>query len=226
MPNLTNHEKGLRRDKEILRLIETLGAVNTEQIDCLLFHNLRVCQRRLQILAKRKIIKRDRISFSEPFFYFLQRPPGQAEHVLSMAWVFVWVNLKLSSWERLHAFQREMDFKGILRADGFVAIKNTWTGKMTFSFVEMDIGESGNLFRKGALYNELYESEVYLSSWWAKLTNRFPSILVVTTDNTQKIKARIEEENEHGLEFKVYSLSEVKEECLHGHSGASSLRAF
>lgn len=220
--SLSNHKKGSQRDKEILRLIESQGCMNTDQIRLLLFNNVAdtVCNRRLLRLTEAGLLKRDRYSINEPFFYFIDKRPGQIQHTLGVSWVYVWINLKLNSWERLHSFEREITFK-ILRSDGLVSIKNNVTGELRFMFIEMDIAESSNKFKKAELYERLYLSEGYRDKWWGPLLKRFPPILVVTTDKVKKIEDRI---GDSKIEFRVYSLETIKEECLRGSSCITSIR--
>lgn len=220
---LSNHKKGSQRDKELLRLIESQGCMNTDQIRLLMFRcvSKQVCNRRLLKLTEKGLLKRDRYSINEPFFYYLDKRPGQVEHVLGVSWVYVWVNLKLNSWEKLHSFEREITFK-ILRSDGLVSIKNNVTKELRFMFIEMDIAESGNKFKKSELYNKLYSTEGYKGTWWSSLLKRFPQVVVVTTDNVKKIQERI---GSSEIEFRVYSLETIKEECLHGISSLTGIRS-
>ena len=214
-------QKGYRRDRELLALVESCGVLNTEQIKLLLFPNVseRVARRRLQTLTEKGYLKRNRLSISQPFFYYSgqNKKPGQMEHLLAVNWVYTWLSLKLNQWERLHSFQRELDYK-ILRPDGLVAIENIVQKSFDFSFVELHRQESGNKFDKPEKYTALYLSEGYMDTWWAKLAYRFPSILVVTTGRKQPMQEQISANNPEGLRFKVYTLDEIKGECFNGRS--------
>lgn len=221
---LTNYQKGSRRDSEILRLIESRTCMNTDQIRLLMFNNVAstVCNRRLLSLVKSGRLKRNRYSLSEPYYYYLNKKPGQVEHILGISWAYVWVIKTLNSWEKLHSFEREVVFKN-LRSDAFIAIKNIVTGEFRFAFLEMDIAESGNPFKKPELYDALYASEGYQGKWWSPLLKRFPPVIVVTTDKVIKIKDRI---GTSEVEFRVYSLESIKGECANGSSSSTSIRAF
>ena len=224
---LTNHAKCSHRDKELFRLLESQGALNTDQIKLLLFPDnvLRIVQRRLKKLTDRKAIKRARISLDEPNYYYMDSKPGQLEHVLGVSWIYVWITSTLNSMERLHCFDREVKDYKLVRPDAFVGIKNLWKNSLSFYFVELDIDESGNDFAiKVRRYNDLYASETYMKMWWVPLSKRFPPIIVVTTGRTKKLQEKIQKENVHDLEFRVYSLDQVKEECLNGRTGAGSIR--
>ncbi|MDR3586314.1 MAG: hypothetical protein P4L59_13490 [Desulfosporosinus sp.] len=225
---MSNHKKGSLRDRELFRILESQGALNTEQVQGLLFRDNvpHTARRRLKKLYDDKKVKRDRISISEPFFYYLDKKPGQIDHVLGVSWVYVWIMSTLNSMERLHCFDREVKDYKLVRPDAFVGVKNLWKDSLAFFFVELDIDESGNDFGiKVRRYNELYISENYLNQWWVPLSKRFPPIIVVTTGRVKKLQEKIQKENVQNLEFRVYSLDRVKEECINGSSRSSSLRA-
>jgi hypothetical protein len=179
----------------------------------------------LSKLEKKKLCRRDRISANEPYFYYTNKRPGQIHHALGVSWAYTWFMLSLNSWEKFHSFEREIKLYKILRPDGFVAIRNVFTNEFRFCFIELDIAESGNPFKKVELYNSLYSSEGYISSWWAPLTKRFPTIIIITTGSVNKINEKIKNENKNGLEFKVYSLDQIKEECFNARSSFKSVRA-
>ncbi len=214
---MSNHKKGCQRDRDILALVESYGALNTDQIKLLLFPNVseRVCRRRLKALYDKKFIRRERFSISEPFYYYLGKRPGQIDHLLAVNWAYTWFRLRLADWEKIHSFEREIDYK-ILRTDGLVAIWNTVQKTFGFWFIELDRAESGNRFDKVSKYTSYYLSEAYLGTWWAKLAQRFPGILVVTTGSKQRIEDKITQENTSNLRFKVFTLEEIKEACLNG----------
>jgi hypothetical protein len=151
--------------------------------------------------------------------------PGQLEHVLGVSWIYTWITSTLNSMELLQSFDREVkDYKPV-RPDAFAVIKNLWKDSLNFFFIEFDIDESGNDFGiKVRRYNDLYVSESYAKMWWVPLSKRFPPIIVVTTGRVKKLQEKIQKENTHNLEFRVYSLDQVKEECLNGRSSSSSVR--
>ena len=223
---LSNHQKCYRRDKDLIRLLETQAALNTEQIRLLLFRDasLRIVQRRLKKLTERKLIKRSRLSIDSPFYYYLGAKPGQLDHVLGVSWIYVWVCSALSSGMTLHCFDREIDL-GIIRPDAFIGVKG-WTGKFSFFFAELDVDESGNDFsEKVKRYNSYYSSGAYQNQWWVSMAKRFPVIRVVTTGHVNSLEKRISKVNANNLEFQVFSLHHVKEECQNGSSCSSGLRA-
>lgn len=224
---LNNHAKCSRRDKELYRLLETQGALSTDQIRLLLFPDtcLRIVQRRLKKLTENGKIKRERISIDEPYYYYSTKKPGQLEHVLGVSWIYTWVRLSLNESLSLHSFDREVTYK-TLRPDAFIGVKSTWSNKFTFFFAELDIAESGHDFgEKVKRYCEYFSSGSYLNQWWVPLAKRFPIIRVITTGNVKKLEKRITKANTQNLEFQVFSLNNVKEECLNGASSRRSLRA-
>ena len=188
---------------------------------------LRIVQRRLEKLSSPPYpkIKRDRRRLGEPYFYYMDHKPGQLDHVLGVSWVFTWISLTLSNMERIHSFEREVKYKSI-RPDAFCAVKNLWQDAFYFYFVELDINRSGHDFgKKVKKYNELFSSGTYMNQWWVPLSRRFPAIIVVTTGRAKNIKEKIERENANGLEFRVYSLDNIKEECLNDGCSKASIRS-
>ena len=223
---LSNHKKGSLRDRELFQLLETQRALNTDQIQLLLFGDNvpHTTRRRLRKLVDSKKIKRDRVSINEPYFYYLDKKPGQIDHALGVSWIYTWVCSSLSDVIHLHSFEREVVHK-TLRPDALICVKNTWSNSFSFFYAEFDIAESGHDFaEKVKRYNEFYVSSEYLKMWWVPLAKRFPIIRVVTTGKVESILLRIAKENVNNLEFQVFSLEQVKEECLHGSGSRCSIR--
>lgn len=226
----TNHQKCSRRDKALFNLLESQVCMDTDMIHQLLFKGncLRIVQRRLEKLSAPPYAKinRDRRRLGEPYFYYMDHKPGQLDHVLGVSQVFTWISLTLANMDRLHSFDREVkDYKSI-RPDAFCAIKNLWQDAFHFYFIELDINQSGHDFgKKVKRYNELFSSGTYMNQWWVPLSKRFPAIVVVTTGRIKNIKEKIERENVNDLEFRVYSLDQIKEECLNGNSSLAGIRS-
>ena len=211
---MNTRQKGCYRDKAILEAIEVRKALNTDQITALLFRDIaqgrRKAQERLLKLYKGGRVKRCRTALTEPFCYFVGKKNGRLEHLLALNWVYVWFTAGLKAWEQMHCFSYEANYK-LLQTDAFAAVKNTVTGKFRFYFVELD--RSQNDFDKVRKYNQLYQDDGYTGRWWSELTDRFPTVLVVTnsTKRAAHIRQRVEKENTSGLEFKVMLLDEIKE---------------
>lgn len=206
----------------MLSLLEKAEVLDTYQIWLLFFVSLRMAQKRLTRLYERKKIKRAE-NYS-PYCYYLDKRPGQIEHRIGVNWIYVWGRLMLRSWEKFHGFEWEVTFSK-LRSDGLVIVKNIAHNALEFSFVEFDIVGSGNSFDKVVKYNWLYESGEWLRTWWGPLATGFPRIVVVTTGTTKRIQDLIDRDNRNGLEFVVRTYESIKEECLHGHSSSSGIRA-
>lgn len=224
---LNNHKKCSHRDKELFRLLESQGALSTDQIRLLIFSNtcLRIVQRRLKKLTEAGKIRRGRVSIDEPYHYYSDKKPGQLEHVLGVSWIYTWVCSSLNDVIQLHSFDREVVHKA-LRPDALICVKKAWSSSLAFFYAEFDIAESGHDFaEKVKRYNDFYSSGEYLKMWWVPLTKRFPVIRVVTTGKIDSIQRKIAKANVNNLEFQVFSLNQVKEECFNGSSSKRSLRA-
>lgn len=200
------HKKGYYRDRSIINAIKHHKVLDTEQIRLLLFSKqksgLRIAQRRLKKLVDTKKINRARDSIDCQYEYFIGKRPSQNEHILMVNWVYIWILYNLRSWEKLERFDFEQDY-GILRSDAFVFIKNKFTDKNKFLFIEVDM--SDNPFDKVEKYNRLYEEERYSGWWWVKLTDRFPKILIFTNRKLEIVG------NKNNLEFEIHDLESIKE---------------
>jgi hypothetical protein len=202
---MTNHTKGYRRDNAIIKQLEEWQVLDTDQIQHLYFPSLRMAQKRLQRLVELKKLHRARDYSGQAYYYYLEAKPGQACHRVGLNWVRLWLERELKSWEQLSTWQYEPNHKTV-RPDGFMAVKNTVTGKLRFAFIERECDT--NPFKKVKLYNDLYASEGYAGAWWADKADRFPPVIVVVESETRlaKVRGLIEKDNKHGLEFKAYLL--------------------
>lgn len=171
-----------------------------------------MAQRRLKYLYDTDKIKRGKVFYNEPYYYYMEKKPKQIEHLLGLNWVYVWLKKGLKSWEEIHSFEYEVDF-GVLRCDAFVAIKNTVTGTFRFIFVEMDIADSDNRFTKIEQYNSLYANDLCEDCWWYGLAESFPRVLLVTTSARKEraIQGQIEGQE---LVYEVRLLEDIRRECL------------
>ena len=216
LKTLSPKGKGLSRDKKIVQAVEEWTVLDADQIRCMFFSGMaygkRKTQERLLSLYRAERLQRGRQG-DKPYYYYLGDKPGMVKHQLAVNWVRLWLQTSLPSWEKIHSWSYEQDYK-TLRCDSFVSIKNTMTGKFRFMFIELDRGT--NAFDKIEKYNKLYESGKYDTWWWVKLTERFPAIQVVTVSPARYrlIQGKIEAENKSGLEFKVSLLDEIREEVM------------
>lgn len=213
----SNHKQGgLHRDRRILRAIEEYSCLDTEQVQALFFKDMqygrRKAQERLLKLHRAGKLNRGR-SGESPYYYYIDKKPGMTKHLLATNWVRIWLPTTLPSWEKIHSWNYEQDYK-VLRCDGFAAIKNTMTNKFRFMFIEMDRGT--NAFDKVQKYNRLYKTDKYSNWWWVSLTERFPVIRVVTVhpDRKSLIQSEIEAQNHAGLEFNVKLLDDIRKEVM------------
>lgn len=207
---MNNHLKGYRRDNAIIKALEEWQVLETDQIQWLFFRDvsLRMAQRRLQRLVELGKVQRQRDYMGQPFYYFLDKAPGQASHKLGVNWIRLWLQYGLKSWESLSTWQYEPTYQSI-RPDGLAAIKNTITGKIRLLFIERECDT--NPCRKVKLYNDFYASGGYSGSWWVNKVERFPSVVVVveSSGRLETVKKQIEQDNKNGLEFKVYLLDQI-----------------
>jgi hypothetical protein len=210
--------KGYYRDKRIIETIQAHRCLNTEQVQALIFRGmpagLRKCQQRLKKITDRGQLKRWRYSLEEPYAYYsdLAQKVEQMEHLILLNWVYVWMQLRLKSWETLQ-FEYERDY-AILRRDAFATIKNNATGDCKFYFIELD--RTTNTFDKVKKYNDLYESDNYMNDWWVSHTKRFPRIIIATT-NAKRLKRfneTVEKGNRNGLEFSTCLVDYLRNEVI------------
>lgn len=205
--------KGYSRDKAVLEAIEARRSLDTEQVRVLHFpfqYGRRKAQDRLLSLHKRGKINRERTA--DGYAYYFSRP-GALLHTLGVNWCRLWFEKCRRSWETVTHWSYEQDY-GILRCDGFAAVKNAATGRHEFYFVEMDRGTNG--FDKVEKYCRLYEQDGYAGRWWVEYTDRFPRVLVATTTpgRLENIKGLVKEQNSAGIRFDVRLLDDVKKEVL------------
>jgi hypothetical protein len=148
------------------------------------------------------------------YCYYINEKPGMIKHLIATNWVRLWHLKKIASWEKLHLWSYEQDYK-ILRCDGFAAIKNTMSGKFRFAFIEMDRGT--NTFDKVTKYNKLFDQQDSLKGrWWFALTDVFPAVVIVTVHPNRKklIQEQIEASNKNNLNFIVKYLDDIKKEVM------------
>jgi hypothetical protein len=213
---MSNQKRSSRRDAELLLGIERYRALDTAQVQHLFFRfptGQRKAQQRLLALTEAHKLTRTHAKKTGGYIYTLEEKAGLLEHLVALNWVRLWVEQSLHSWETLHAWNYEQDYR-VLRSDAFCAVKNLLTGAYRFSFVELDRGT--NKMDKIERYCKLYNEEGYASWWWSKLTNHFPPVLIVTTQpgRVSGIKRAIAETNSAGLEFEVRLLDDVREEVV------------
>ncbi len=208
-------ERSSHRDRKVLRYIDTLGALTTEQVRCLCFSDMatgeRKAQQRLRRMFDLGLVKRIRPSLDSPLVYWTEQRPLQLEHAIARNWVYCWLVKHLMWWEKVAGWYPEEDYE-VLRCDALAQVKNTVTHKSRFLFVEVDLSE--NRFDKVQKYTELCRRGI--DAWWAEEATVFPEILVVTEGRRrlETIRKAIKEQNALGLKFDMRLLSDVKRSAL------------
>ena len=204
-----NPQDGYRRDKQIISLVTTLGALTTEQVRLLCFDGLkkasaiRKSQERLKRLCDTGRLRR--VRHGQTYAYYLERP-RHIDHLLTVNWCYAYLAVRLTPWERL-VWDRP-DY-GFLRPDALGIIENTVTKAARGWYVEADL--SSNRFDKVRIYNRLYESDKYSGEWWAVGAKAFPSVFVIT-ERAALVQAAIIRENTHGLKWDVRTPDDVRGE--------------
>ena len=95
---MTNHQKGYRRDRQVIETIAEWGTMDTEQLTILFYPSSRVAQRRLKILTAKGKLKRYREAIELPYSYCIRN----YDYIrLVVNWVRVWLLKRLKSWEVL-----------------------------------------------------------------------------------------------------------------------------
>lgn len=210
---------GTNRDRAVLKDIETLGALNTEQIVTLHFPNKsgeRSAQVCLARLVKNKQLRFCRFFPDTPNVYFIGRRNGRIEHLVDLNWVYAWFHGRLMSGQSIYYWKREINYKKVLQVDALVGIQVP--GEIKWYFIELDRANSShNEFDKIEIYNDFYSIHDTMNLWWVDKAKMFPKILVVTEN--ERRKRFIEEQfsdpgvNIHGLRFEVRLLADIIREA-------------
>jgi len=230
---MSHHKKGYYRDQKIVALVENRYCLTTDQLRILVFReyeHVDMCYRRLRILSgnvkqKKKRppqINRDRLSMSEPFFYWPSRKdrPDQIEHRIGVNWLFVW----FTTWAKRTG--AEMNFRGepkeyepTVRPDAFTSFRTT--NKSHLYFGEFHRHESGNEFDKLPKYTALFNDIITQKQHgirpypWVELRDqRIPTLTVVTTGPKQPILECLVNQNPLGIPYELLTLEELKERCV------------
>jgi hypothetical protein len=109
LPN--NHQICRRRDREILNALENYKVLNTPQLAMMFFPSLKMAQKRMNILAKNKKVRRGREYIDQPNYYFSGRRPNfDIEYWLNLNWVRLFMERrnnwgdKIAEWIYLDEF--------------------------------------------------------------------------------------------------------------------------
>lgn len=175
--------------------------------------------RKLRNLVKKKRLKRDRFSMTEPFFYWIDgRPrPKHIEHRTGVNWVYTFLQLDQSS--KIHSFQSEpREYEPIVEPDAFVIVK--YAIKLKYYFIEFHRHESGNEFDKIPKYDALFKKifdekkEGKKSFWWINpFEEQTFSLIIVTTGDREKILSHVKNEKVYGYKVEIMTLDSLKQRC-------------
>jgi hypothetical protein len=159
-----------------------------------------------KLLTKNRV-KLIKISKDQPYIYYTETKPKQLEHKIMTNWAYIYTKYNLlKQYEQIVDFSTKEDY-GFLKPDGFITIKNMFTNKYKFIFIETDL--SNNNFDKIVKYNKLYSEKRYVTKSWHNIASGFPLILIIT-HRRKLVKNKIIIDNNKNLEFKVVDLDEVK----------------
>lgn len=202
---MNNHRLGYCRDNKVLETVEEWQVLDTNQVWMLHFpptrYGLRKCQDRLQTLTKSGRLLRRQIAKDRPYVYMVEARE-QVEHMLDINYCRLWVTRQLKSWEALWCWKYQQDF-GLVVPDAVFGVRNVATNKIRFWCLEVE--RSNNRLTKGERYNKLFESGRKI--WTAQHDNRFPGLLLAKD-------GRVDIKNPNGLEIKVVSLEEIRQEVM------------
>jgi hypothetical protein len=196
---------GSSRNNRIVKWIESLRALTTEQIYLLEYKHrktgLRMAQGNLYRLYKRKRINRTRLSFDTPYIYFVERKE-QWNHMIAVSWVYLWLRTRLRQSETIDYWKTELRY-GYLRPDALCGVKSP--EGITYYYLEVD-RPSRAIWNKSGKYNKYFEER--------GKPDGFPTVLCVATTQKRadKIKESISQSNKHNLKFTVLLLDDLIQE--------------
>jgi len=170
------------RDSEVIKFIEQFKTAHTSTIAELFYPSLQVAQRRLKILHRDKVIKRERYYVSDEYFYYIKKPK-QIRHKLILTDFYR--EIKMIGLD-IQFFQNEMNLGDII-PDGILAFK--YKDKNYIACVEVEISNKGFDISK---YKRFFKSEEY-----KKYFPVFPLIIAITNQSIHDVQ-----------EFKVIKIKE------------------
>jgi hypothetical protein len=214
---LNQVQRGYSRDNDVLEMVDSWRVIDSHLVANTMFRfptGLRKCQERLFKLFKADKIER----WKNRGAYVYGTKTPQWQHTLLLNYVRAYLEAQTKSWEKVWSFTYEFNTP-ILRTDALMAVKNTVTGQLSFSFVEMERASNDrNRFDKVAKYNKLFEAvnDGSADFWWVPLTKRFPPIIIVPQTETRmkQVEVAIKEHNTHGLEFQVMLFEDLRREVV------------
>lgn len=220
---LNSRQIGFQRAREIKESVNQFGALVIEQLCVMHFKGMasgidKARERMWSITKKSNLISKEKLDTSGRLYYFPigQKPQhNSAIHVINRNWGFLSMIQGKKEYEKVVDLDTEYDL-GVLVADGFMGLLNTFTGVTDYWFVESDRAGSKNKFEKVKKYTEYYKSGKYKLEPWATKAKRFPGVLIVTdaASKAVRILELIEKQNTEGIRFKVITVEEIKEQIM------------
>lgn len=222
---MQTRQKGFYRNKEIIfYLTGYFKVLTTEQIYVLFFSHIKdftqgmnKTREVLRKLRKNKSLnlKWNRQDFNEPNYYYFDKKPYNPDHEINRNWGFIYLLNKFKTYHRFNDVRTEYVL-GLLQADGFIELRNFVTDKLLCFFIESDIVNSKNKFRKVKKYNDMHVSRIYKKEKWSLEVENFPDILVVT-DSAKRVDTLnkyVEKENKRDLIFEIIYVEDIKKMIL------------
>jgi hypothetical protein len=226
---MRTRQKGFYRNKEIVYFLkEYFKILTTEQIYVLFFSNIknyeqginktREVMRKLR-KDKKLNLKWARQDFNEPNYYYFEKKHNP-DHEINRNWGFIYLLNKFKSYHKFNDLRTEYVL-GLLQADGFIELRNFVTDKLLCFFIESDIANSKNQFKKIKKYTEMHMNRIYKREKWSLEVENFPDILVIcdTEKRVDKVKEYVKRDNKRvdgkpELIFEVIGVDQIKKELL------------
>lgn len=219
---LNLRQVGSQRLSELKSSLETYQALTVEQVVAMHFRGLKYggnkARDRLQKLSQTyKSVQSEKLDTSGKLYYYHEKKPqhNSTAHIINRNWGFLYLTQGKKDYEKATDLDTEYDL-GVLVADGFMGLHNTFTGATDYWFIESDRASSKNKFEKIKKYTEYYKSGKYKLEPWTSKAKRFPGVLIVTDSTTKAVRILelIEKQNIEGIRFKVITVEEIKEQIM------------
>jgi len=217
---MKTRKKGYYRDSEVKRSIEIFEILSTEQIYVLHFNNIKNIDYGLnkvrERMRKTKGVKKKRLDFKLPTFYFYKIKMSNAIHDVNRNWGFLYLIKLYQDKYKFNDLKIEYVIED-MQSDGFIELVRYIDDKdKIYYFVESDISDSNNKFEKIKKHNDLFKRNGYIHEDWVKSSKHYPHILIVTDNNKKKDKIieLIEIENTENLMFIVITVDEIRAKLL------------
>ncbi|MPN03888.1 hypothetical protein SDC9_151123 [bioreactor metagenome] len=102
---MTNHQKGYRRDRQVIETITEWGTMDTEQLTLMFYPSIQVARRRLRIMSNKGKLNRFRDAVEMPYSYYIKQ---YSQTRIALNWIRLWLKMKhCRSWEVIESFDYE-----------------------------------------------------------------------------------------------------------------------